>query len=224
MPGYFLAKLVIDNKIQKEDVVFIKTKGWKGIIGADDNSVPVYLSNEEIEKKSSLGLTSEQLKDKTGQSVFNNTQVVFANVREFDGLTGSAFSLELKVKNNATVEESVCRKVEIVLLTKGGAIIIPLAGRGCISDIGILTGERWISGKENDLSSFGTDFADFEKVKCKVADHVFEVYLNDKLVWSERQQQSAGEIVGLRVAFEGPGEMKEVRLSNSEKVVYEDLF
>ena len=224
MPGYFLAKLVINNEIQKEDVVFIKTKGWKGIIGEDNQAPPVYLHSDEIEKKSTLGVTSAQLKDKTGSAVFNNTMVTFTNVREFDGLTGSAFSLELKVKNNATVEESACRQVAITLLTKGGAIIIPLAARGCISDIGLLTGERWISGKDNDLSVFGTDFADFEKVKCKVADHIFEVYLNDKLVWKEKQKQSAGEIVGLRVAFQGPGEIKEVRLSNSEKVVYEDLF
>jgi hypothetical protein len=43
-------------------------------------------------------------------------------------------------------------------------------------------------------------------------------------VFKEEQKNSLGEIVGLRVAFEGPGQMKEVRLSNSEKVVYEDLF
>jgi len=224
MPGYFLAKLVINNEIQKEDVVFIKTKGWKGIIGEDNQAPPVYLHSDEIEKKSALGITSAQLKDKTGSAVFNNAMLTFTNVREFDGLTGSAFSLELKVKNNATVEESACRQVAITLLTKGGAIIIPLAARGCISDIGLLTGERWISGKDHDLSAFGTDFADFEKVKCKVADHMFEVYLNDKLVWKEEQKESVGEIVGLRVAFQGPGEIKEVRLSDSEKVVYEDLF
>jgi hypothetical protein len=224
MPGYFLAKLVVNNEIQKEDVVFIKTKGWKGIIGEDNQAPPVYLHSDEIEKKSGLGFTSAQLKDKTGSAVFNNTMLTFTNVREFDGLTGSAFSLELKVKNNATVEESACRQVAITLLTKGGAIIIPLAARGCISDIGLLTGEHWISGKENDLSVFGTDFADFEKVKCKVANHMFEIYLNDKLVWKEEQKESVGQIVGLRVAFQGPGEIKEVRLSNSEKVVYEDLF
>jgi hypothetical protein len=222
-PGYFMAKLIVDNQIVKEDAVFIKTKGWKGLIN-DDRPIPVYLSSDEIEKKSVLGVSSEQFREKIGSSIFNNTWVTFVNVREFGGLTGSSFQLDLKVKNNATMEESLCRKIVITLLSKGGAIIIPLSTKGCISDIGLLTGERWLSGKENDLSAFGCDYADFEKITCKVADHVFEIYLNDKLAFKEEQKQPVGEIVGLRIAFEGPGEMKEVRLSNSEKVVYEDLF
>lgn len=224
MPGYFLAKLVIDNKIQKEDVVFIKTKGWKGIVGEDNKTAPIYLRDKEIQRNSTLEITASQLKEKIGSSVFNNSILTFANVREFGGLTGSAFTLELKLRNTATVEECACRKTAVTLLTKGGAIIIPLVARGCISDIGLLTGERWVSGKENDLSAFGTDFADFEKITCKVADGVFEVFINDHSVFKEEQKNPLGEIVGIRVAFEGPGEMKEVRLSNSEKVVYEDLF
>jgi len=222
-PGYFIAKLIVDNKIIKEDAVFIKTKGWKGFIN-NDEPIPVYLSADDIKKKTILSVSNEQMKEKMGSPLFNNTWVTYANVREFGGLTGSAFQLDLKVRNTATVEESLCRKIVITLLSKGGAIMIPLSTKGCISDIGVLTGERWISGKENDLSAFGCDFADFEKVTCKVADHIFEIYLNDKLVLKEEQKQSVDEIVGLRVSFEGPGEMKEVRLSNSQKVVYEDLF
>jgi hypothetical protein len=222
-PGYFLAKLIVDNEIKKEDVVFIKTKGWKTIIN-DEQPVPFYLNENEVRLKSGIGVNSSLLAEKVKSVVFNNTWVTFANVREFDGLSGSAFTLDLKVKNNATVEECLCRKVFITLLTKGGAIIIQLSAKGCISDLGLLTGDRWVSGKENDLSAFGCDFADFEKVTCKVTDHVFEVLLNDRPVFKEEQKNSLGEIVGLRVAFEGPGQMKEVRLSNSEKVVYEDLF
>jgi hypothetical protein len=226
-PGYFLAKLVINDRIKAEDVVFIKTQGWRGMIdmGGPDNTPPVYLSKKEMTTTGGLGIASSTLRDKIGTPVFNERGVSFHNVREFDSLMGDAFRFDVSLRNSSTIEECICRMVEITLLTKDGAIIVPLSAKGCISKIGVLTPDGWIGGDTNDLSAFGVDFKDFEHVTVEVKNKNFEVSLNEKSILKRTLPNgSVGEIVGIRIVFEGTGEIRDIKLSSPEKVVYEESF
>jgi hypothetical protein len=110
------------------------------------------------------------------------------------------------------------------LLTKGGAIIIPLTSKGCIADINLLAPDGWISGKDNDLSAFGCDFKDFEHLKFGVEENHLKVTLNNELIFDRIQKYSLSEIIGIRINFEGVGEISEVKFSNPQKVVYEEKF
>lgn len=226
-PGYFLAKLVINDRIKAEDVVFIKTQGWRGMVdmGGPDKIPPAYLSKKEMTTAGGLGIVSSTLKEKIGTPVFNERAVSFHNVREFDSLMGDAFRFDISLKNTSTIEECLCRMVEITLLTKDGAIIVPLSAKGCISKIGVLAPDGWIGGDTNDLSAFGCDFKDFEHVTVEVKNKNFEVSLNEKSILTRALPNgSVGEIVGIRITFEGTGEIKDVKLSSPTKVVYEEHF
>jgi hypothetical protein len=115
--------------------------------------------------------------------------------------------------------------VEITLLTKDGAIIVPLSAKGCISKIGVLAPDGWIGGNTNDLSAFGCDFKDFEHVTVEVKDKNFVVSLNEKSILQRALPNgSVGEIIGIRITFEGTGEIRDVKLSGPDKVVYEEHF
>lgn len=221
-PGYFLAKLVVDNAIKKETVVFIKTKGWKGII--DKLPVPIYLSAKEINGSGYMGISDNVLQQKIGSPVFNNIWVKFSNVREYQGIDAGNFDLETTLRNTSTTGQSVCGKTNLVILGIGRAIVIPLVSKGCISDIGLLTGENWISGKDHDLKAFGCDFTHFQNLKCSVKNHRFKVYLNDKQIFDANQKQSIGRIVGIRFEFEGSGQVKHVKLETPGVPVYEENF
>ncbi len=226
-PGYFLAKLVINDRIKAEDVVFIKTQGWRGMIdmGGPDQVPPVYLSKKEMNTVGGLGIASATLRDKIGSPVFNERGVSFHNVRGFDSLMGDAFRFDVSLRNTSTIEECICRMVEITLLTKDGAVIVPLSAKGCISKIGVLAPDGWIGGDTNDLSAFGVDFKDFEHVTVQVKDKNFEVLLNEKSILKRALPNgSVGEIVGIRIVFEGTGEIRDVKLSSPDKVVYEESF
>jgi hypothetical protein len=225
-PGYFLAKLVINDRIKAEDVVFIKTQGWRGMIdmGGPDNTPPVYLSKKEMSAVG-LGIAGSTLRNKIGSPVFNERGVSFHNVREFDSLMGDAFRFDVSLRNTSTIEECICRMVEITLLTKDGAIIVPLSAKGCISKIGVLSPDGWIGGDTNDLSAFGCDFKKFEHVTVEVKNKNFEVSLNDKSILQRALPNgSVGEIVGIRITFEGTGQIEHVKLSSPDKVVYEERF
>lgn len=211
-PGYFQAKLIVNDTIVLQDEVWIKTKGWKGILEGE-MKVPIYVSDEDIKMGDKLGFTSALLTEKFGSSVFTEKGATLQNVRDF-GVHVNSFDFETMLKNNSTPEESVCRRVIVYLLTNNMAFIVPLTTKGCSSEIGILTTNGWTSGKEHDLSALGCEFKDLEKLHIGVKDSVFSVDINDKSVFTQKLNNLEGDIVGMRIAFEGAGELQYVKLNN----------
>jgi hypothetical protein len=221
-PGYFLAKLIVDNQVKKECVVSIKTKGWKGII--EQKPVPIYLSAREIKGKGFMGISDSLFHAKIGLPVFNDTWVKFANVQEFKGIDAGNFTLETTFRNASAVEASVCRKVNVVLLGQGTATVIAFSDKGCISDLNLLNAGNYISGKDHDMSAFGCDFSQFQNLKCNVENHHLKIYLNGKLILDTPQKETLGKIQGIRFEFEGAGQVKYVKLATTGAGVYEDHF
>jgi len=210
-PGFFRAKLIVDGEIRKQTDVFIPSKGWKGIIQREP--LPIYLAPKEIKQDSGyMGISAATLREKTGSGIFSGLWVDFANVREFPGITGDHFTLETSVRNTSTVEECLCRGIRIVILGRLNSIVIPLSGKGCISDIGIYTGSESVSGKDHDLSAFGCDFPLWQHLKCTEADRRLEIQLNGRTIFVKDQVQSIGDLVGVRILIEGTGEIKDLTL------------
>lgn len=221
-PGYFSAKLIVNGNVKKESPVFIKSNGWIGII--EKKPVPTYLSAAEIHLPGALGVTGKTLAHKTGSPVFNGQAVSFSNVQDFGDITGSDFTLETTLRNTSTPEESSCRKVAIYVLGKQNAIIIPLAAKGCISDLYMFTSSEWINGKEKDLSAFGCDFTRFQNIVCSVKDMKLNITLNNRPIFTAPITQTIGQIIGISFGFEGSGEIRDVKLSNKVKTVLQDNF
>lgn len=220
-PGYFISKLVVDGEIKKESPVFIQTRGWKGII--KQNPVPVYLTTAEAKTTGGMGITAATLTGKINTPVFNDVWTEFANIRPFDA-DPKDFSFETTLRNTATVEQSLCRNIKILILTKGGAIILPLCDKGCISNIGVLTGMGYIDGKNYDLSGFGCNMQQWQHLALTVKNNRLIVMLNNNEVLNLQQSNASGDIIGIRYEIEGTGEVKDVKLSSKEKVVYEEKF
>jgi len=221
-PGYFIAKLIVDKYVKKETAVFIKTKGWKGIL--DHQPIPVYLASDEIKGEGYMGVDAKLMQQKLGTPVFNNTWVKFANIREFPGINADNFVMDCTLRNTSTPGQSACAKADLTILGNGTAIVIPIVNKGCISDMGILTGTAWVSGKDHDLSAFGTDMSQFQNLRCSVKDRYLRIYLNNKQIFEFKQAGTMGRIVGIRFEFEGPGEVKQYKLETPGGAVYEEKF
>jgi len=210
-PGYFQAKLIVNDTIVRQDVVWIKTKGWKGLI--DAGKTPIYLSDENTKLGDKLGFTSAILREKWESPVFTGREASLQNVRDLNADVAS-FNFETLLRNTSTAEESVCRRVFITLLTTEMAIIVPLTTKGCSSEVSILTTNGWTSGKENDLSAFGCEFKELEKLNIAIKDSVLNISLNDNVIFTEKQGRPNGKLVGVRVAFEGAGEMLYAKMND----------
>lgn len=221
-PGYFNAKLVVNGKVKNETPVYIQTKGWVGTV--DIKPVPVYLNKVKIHMDGALGITAKSLIQITGSPVFNELWTEFYNVREFDGLNGNDFSLETTLRNTSLMEQSSCRRAMIYIFGKNNTIIIPLADKGCTSALDVYTSSAWIHGKDYDLSGFGCDFSRDQHLTCKVSDRQLNVLLNGTIILAKPITQTIGKIMGLCIGFEGAGEIRNVKLSNSMKTVYQEKF
>jgi hypothetical protein len=151
-----------------------------------------------------------------GSPVFSNTKVTFADVRPFPGVSGDHFSLTTTLRNTSTVEQCLCRHIRVLLLGKKSAVIIPLSDKGCISGLELYPGfGRSIVGTDHDLSAFGCDFREWQKLTCTEADHVITITLDGRPVFSAANAQSIGDIVGLRIEFEGTGAIREALLQGN---------
>jgi hypothetical protein len=222
-PGFFTARLIADGQTMKMTDVFIRTRGWKGII--EKEPLPVYLKDDEIRDQKGDGIknhgglrvTAAILEEKTGISLFNGTWVEFDNVRDFGDMSADDFTFATTLRNTATVEQCLCRGVKVFILGTSSAIIIPLADKGCISGLNLLTGSEFIRGKDHDLSAFGCDFRQLQQLECVVKDHRLKIRLNKTQIFEVAQPRSIGKIIGVRVAFEGPGEIREMRLEGRGK-------
>ncbi|OOQ60209.1 hypothetical protein [Mucilaginibacter pedocola] len=220
-PGYFTAKLISGGKVMKETPVYIKTNGWQGIV--EKEPAPVYLSKADISLPGAMGVSAKTFAGKTGSAVFTGRHVSFYNVKEF-GIDGGDFTLEATLRNTSTPEEAACRNVMIYVLGKRNAIIIPLTNPGCISNQIMFTSSDWIRGKDHDLSAFGCDQNQFQHFSCSVKNMLLTVSLNGKQVFNTPITQTIKEVAGLCFRFEGTGQIKHVKLSNSSKTVLDDDF
>ena len=210
-PGYFLAKLVVDGEIKRQSEVYIRTKGWKGII--ERTPLPVYLKPGEIKGPSGeMAIRSATLREKTGSSLFNDTWVDFDNIREFPSIAGDHFTLETTLRNTSTVEECLCRKVRITILGRESVIVLPFSDKGCISDLRLFGGGQEIDGKDHDLSAFGCDFSTWQRVTCTMEDQRLTIQLNGHTIRTIEHAVPLGDCVGIRIAFEGAGEIKDLTL------------
>lgn len=222
-PGYFKAKLVVDDSIVAEDDVYIPTDGWLGLIERDPK--PIYLKSDEIHVDQNLAITPEILRPYGIDPLKEETWVSFYNVRDFGELYTDGFTMETSVKNTWDQGMGKCQNVRIAILYDGGAIIMPLSAKGCSSNLGIMAfNDQIIDGKKNDLSGFGVDFNEFQNLKCAFKNERLEFYVNGVEVFSMDTAKLHKRIVGIVYHFEGSGAIKELLLSNAKGVVYQEAF
>ncbi|MFT3827205.1 MAG: hypothetical protein QM731_24980 [Chitinophagaceae bacterium] len=218
-PGYFQAKLIVNDSIVKQAPVYIQTKGWKGI--ANRNDLPVYFKEEEIRRGDKLSISTDLCRKAFHAEQFDNKRVQLANIREFPGIEGDDFKFEAMVQSTATEHESLCRKVSVIIMGSEYPIIIPLAVKGCIADLYAYVGDSSIDGRNHDLSALGCDFSMPQQLICEIKQQVAKIYLNSHLVLEVPQIKPMGKLVGIRFLFEGPGEISGVVLSDTKGVRYD---
>jgi len=215
-PGYFRAKLIVDGEIKRQSDVYIPTKGWKAIVAREP--LPVYLSTKETTLDSGrMGITTAILEAKTGSPVFTNRMVSFFDVHEFPGMNGDHFQFQTTIRNTSTVEQCLCRKMSIFVMGTEDPIVISLSDKGCISSLSLYTGSRGINGKDHDLSAFGCDCSQWQRITCAQESGVFTIGINGRSIFTMQRNKSIGGIIGLRIAFEGTGEIKEAILKGGDK-------
>ncbi len=221
-PGYFRAKLLVDEVITKEHDLYIQSDGW--ITTLNRNPQPRYFLEDELKKDGFLGvkdqiIAEEHLKDGEELSV-----LAYHYVDDFGDLQSDNFSMEASFRNTHDKGNGICQFSKIVVLCTEGAFLIPFSIPGCTGDLRLVFNDVSKQGKENDLSAFGCDFSEWQDFKLEAKNRHVTMTLNGEPIHTLTYQHDAGRVVGFRFLFTGNGEVDNVRLLEKDgRVVFEEL-
>jgi hypothetical protein len=218
-PGFYHAKLGVNNKVVKEQLLMIPTTGWLGMIS--QYPVPVYLEQDEFMSKEGMKVPSSLIFKKNIPLGPQPPGVEYYNVGNFEPVPLQEFSFTNEIKNDFHEGAAACQFIRIILFTDYTPVIVEVSAKGCVSELRLLNGGYFISGKDNDLSGFGTDLSQWTKVGCKSMGNKIQYFINDKLVYESPRPFYNENIIGIGYNFLGTGEVKNVRLDKGNKTVFE---
>ncbi len=218
-PGFYHAKLGINNKVVKERLLLIPTDGWLGMIA--HQPIPVYLQPKEFMNDDQLQVTASVISQKNIPLGPQPPNVEYYNVGNFEPVPLKDFSFSVEIRNDLSEGAAACQFTQIILFTDNTPVIIQLSAKGCVSDLRILNGGYFISGKNNDLSGFGTDLSQWVKVSCRSAPgNKLQYYVNDKLAFESPRPLYNENIVGMGYSFQGTGSVKNIELKAGNKLSF----
>ncbi len=215
-PGYFRAKLLVEGDIKKEHDLFIKSEGWLGTI--DYEPIPKYFDESHIRQEQNLMLPGAAIIEiaSSEKPLISSFHYVY----NFGELSGDNFVLHTTFRNTYNDKWSVCQTTVLVVLGTKGALMIPFTIPGCVSEIGIMMNDVYLSGKENDLSGFGTDLSNFTNIEVDVKNKNVKISIEDETVFTGHYNASLGNIVGFRYRFLGAGEVASLQLLDASQKEY----
>lgn len=218
-PGYFLAKLVVNNQIVKEHALFIRSNGWLPLV--EQKNVPVYFKAEEVIANGVMTIPVKKLIDNNIPLQPETPWVAFHNAREFGDLRSDNFIFETEVKNDYGEGAGVCQLTEVHIRLEGGMLMVPLSIKGCVSEIALVD----VDGRKPDSSLLGCDFSDWVNVRMVVKDKKGELFINHKKVYDLNFEIPSVKIVGLLYRFQGTGSVNFAKFTSiNGEVIYEDNF
>jgi len=216
-PGYFRAKLIVGKKIVKEHDLMISSNGWLAAIEQDD--VPVYFKQKEFLKGHNVEV------DKATMEAYNISlqptvpSLRFYNVQDMGNLRTDNFSFETTIKSNFNQGSAACQRVQILILCKNDVFIIPICAKGCVGDLNLYAGGKFMESKNTDLSKFGRDMNQWVPLKVEAKDKHIRILVDGEEATAFTGEYEPSDIVGVQYRFDGPGAVKDTRFTKGDKVI-----
>lgn len=203
-PGYYRAKLILNDLIVKEHDVFIESDGWMGIV--EKEPIPIYLSQKTITKNAFLHISEEEVRKQGVDLSKEIPWVCLTDVDKNKRVSADNFLMETELRNTYKKGDAVCQHTNIVLLGTDNVIVIPLTIKGCVGELNLGFADN--KTKTKDVSLFGVNFDDWVTVRCEVKNAQMKIFINQQLAFEGAQDAIGGEIIGARIRFKGAGEVK----------------
>jgi hypothetical protein len=218
-PGYFQAKLRINNEVMKEHSLYIKTHGWLPVV--DQNPVPVYFKEEEARQQGSMSLSIEKIKQFNVSLQPEAPWTSYYFVNDVGDIYSNDFIFEAEIRNDYSEGSAACQSTEVHLIFEGAAMVVPLIAKGCVSEL-----MPMLKGADDlDVTALGADFTQWIKVRSEMKDSVGQVLVNNKKAYGFTTRMKPLKIAGVAFRFRGTGSINSARLStHNGTVVWEETF
>jgi hypothetical protein len=135
--------------------------------------------------------------------------------KSLDNLT-----LATRVMNNASTGSLTCYDIEIILVGDSGNVDLKFTQPKCSRYASLKVSERYLDGKFSDLSAFTVDMSDWLQVKLVTKENNAQVYLDEKLIFSQKYEKKMGQLLGVVYQFFGSGKIDYLELSDAQQSLF----
>ena len=220
-PGFFKAKLIVRDSVMGEHNIFIRTKGWLPLID-NGQDIPVYFSeNEVIRQDGQMYLSEAQIKGMNISMQPRTPSINYYYMNDVPGISCRNFILETRLKNTYKAGAGICQLTSIEIRFEGGAFIIPLSAKGCVSQLQFAD----CNGPIKDVAGLGVDFSNWVNVKLEVKEGKGQLFINNIPTYHLNFDIKPLAVKGIRFLFEGGGAVDEMVFRKADgEVVFKDSF
>ena len=113
-------------------------------------------------------------------------------VADFQDISADDFVLDTRIVHTYHERWAVCQIAGIYILGTKGALIIPFSIPGCVSDLGLMLNDVYLSGKKHDLSAFGVDLSIARDIAVKNSNQHISVYVDGVKVFDMAYHEPVG--------------------------------
>ncbi len=219
-PGYYKAQLIVDNKLERVNDVFVKSYGWVATL-ENDNTIE-YLSKKDLVCDAMIGLSEEKL-----NKVRNSTIAPTLTYHYFDQLnpvSGLDFVFETRLKNNFNSSAAPCQNVTIEIVGTNSSFSVPMSMNACTIDQPLVIAGQEYYSTQVALNNLRANLKEWQTFKLQVNGGLAMFFLNDEMQLQLPVLSSMGQIVGFRFRFEGSGEVDFLRLTDTRDIIYAAPF
>lgn len=95
-------------------------------------------------------------------------------------ISSESVILKTDIKVEIEGNPGACRNSVIVLIGEGGRVSVPFSIPGCSAQLYLVAGNKEVSGRDNDLSSLGTDLSVWKSIRIGIKDRLVFVEIDGK--------------------------------------------
>jgi|GEM_PF-853675 len=220
-PGYYRAKIVVDDQVIKEHDLFINSNGWMAAI--EQQPSPQYILPEEWQRSPYLSLQPELV-----ASLHKREEIpvlAYYLVQDFGDLKSSDFKLETRLRHTFRNGKAPCQFSYFTINCTDGFMRIPMSSAGCVGEISARFSDLVFSGAKMDLSRLAYQDREWQAIQLSVSNKQVELKINQTPVLSGQFSKDIGEVVGFRFKFQGAGEVDELKVWNeNDDLVLNETF
>lgn len=222
-PGYHVAKLIANDQIIKTIDVSIPTDRWFFYSKEKlTSSYPKYIHSNGIQNGSML-LTKEDIinakvdytKENIYVQVYSPTEIKYSS---------DNYRVKFRVRVN-DLNNNACPHLMFEVMVQRYFAFFTATPKGCSSELTAEFGEKFVSGKEKDLTSFGIDVRNWQNVELTVQNKTATIRVNDKVIYTSTYNETNGLITGIGFISNELAEVDFVKMETLDgKVIYTSNF